>query len=405
MRGGGRLPTSLRLPARIFPKNERLRLNARFVPTALLLGNFVIGTSIIAPAAMLNELSRDLNVSIGQASLLVTLGAAVLCLGSPLLSWATSRMDRRGLLCGILLVIIATHLAMAFMTSFAAILVLRLIMVAAAAPFTPQAAAVVGLVSPGEKRASTIAYVFLGWSLAAAAGVPLMTAIASRVGWSYSFVVIAIIAAASWVLLTWRLPAKLHTPPVDLKAWGELFRNRVVLLLLFITVLQMTGQFVVFTFIGPLLTAMTQAGPDAIGLAFALYGIGGFLGNLIATQAVGRLGAFQTSLISTGSVAAGIAIWAASAGQYTWMAVGIFVWGLGFAAANSMQQARLVGAAPAHAGSAVALNTSALYTGQAIGSAIGSGLFIHAHHLPMGYVAFGILIVALAFILRSRHAG
>jgi predicted MFS family arabinose efflux permease len=380
-------------------------LSTRLVPTALLLGNFVIGTAIMAPAGMLNELSRDLHVSIGQTSLLVTLGAAMLCLCSPLLSWATSRMDRRTLLCGILLIVIAAHLASAFVTSFAVLLVLRLIMLAAAAPFTPQAAAVVGLVAPGEQRSSTIAYVFLGWSLAAAAGLPLMTTIASRLGWQYGFVVIAIMAAASCALLAWRLPAKLHTPTVDLKAWGDLFRNRLVLLLLFITVLQMTGQFVIFTFVGPLLTLLTNAGPDAIGVAFALYGIGGFLGNVIATQVVGRLGAFRTSLLATLSVGLGVAIWAASAGHYLWMVVGIFAWGLGFAAANSMQQARLVGAAPTHAGSAVALNTSALYTGQAIGSAIGSGLFVHAHYLPMGYVAVAVMLAALAFILRSRHAG
>jgi predicted MFS family arabinose efflux permease len=377
-------------------------LHARFVPTALLLGNFVIGTSVMAPAGMLNELSRDLQVSIGQASLLVTLGAVVLCLGSPLLSWATSRMDRRTLLCAILLIITATHLAAAFTTSFAAVLALRLVMLAAAAPFTPQAAGVVGLIVPVDRRASAIAYVFLGWSLAAAVGLPLMTAIASRFGWPFCFILIAVVAALGSALLAWRMPARLHTPAVDLKAWRELFRNRLVLLLLVVTVLQIGGQFVLFTFIGPLLTAQTGAGPDAIGLAFALYGIAGFLGNLAATQVVGRLGTVPTSLLATGSVALGIGIWAAGAGFYPVMAIGIFIWGLGFAAMNSMQQARLVATVPAQAGSAVSLNTSALYIGQALGSALGSALFVHAHYRPMGFAAFVIMIAAVALIARSR---
>ena len=379
-------------------------MNVRFVPTALLLGNFVIGISIIAPAGMLNELSRDLDVSIAQASLLITLGAVVLCLGSPLLSWATSHMDRRKLLCAIVAIIVVTHLAAAFTTSFVAVLALRLVMVAAAAPFTPQVAAVVGLILPVERRASAIAYVFLGWSLAAAAGLPLMTAVASRFGWQWCFIVIAAIAAVSLVLLAWRVPAGLHTPTVDLKAWRELFRNRLVLQLLLITVLQMTGQFVVFTFVGPLLAQIVGAGAGAISLAFALYGIGGFLGNLVATQVVARLGVLRTSLVSTGSVSAGIAIWAAGAGYYPIMIAGIFVWGLGFAAANSMQQARLVAAAPTQAGSAVSLNTSALYVGQAIGSALGSALFVHGLALVMGYVAFAVLVAALALIVRSRPA-
>jgi MFS transporter, DHA1 family, inner membrane transport protein len=377
-------------------------LTVRFVPTALLLGNFVIGTSIMAPAGMLNELSRDLDVSIAQASLLVTVGAAVLCLGSPLLSWAASTMDRRRLLCGILLIIMITQLVAAVTTSFAAVLASRLVMVAAAAPFTPQAAGVVGLILPLERRASAIAYIVLGWSLAAAAGLPLTAAIASRFGWQYCFVLVAIIAAASCALLAWRLPAGLHTPAVDLKSWRDLFRNRLVLLLLVITVLQMAGQFIIFTFVGPLLAPLTGASPDGIGVAFALYGIGGFLGNLAATQVVGRLGTFRTSLLATGSVSLGVAIWAAGTGRYLAMAAGIFIWGLGFAAANSMQQARLVAAAPAQAGSAVALNTSALYIGQAIGAALGSVLFVHAHYLPMGYAAVAIMIAAMVLIVRTR---
>lgn len=246
----------------------------------------------MAPAGMLNELSRGLTISVAEASLLVTLGAVVLCLGSPRLSWATSRMDRRTLLCAILFVVMAAHVAAAFTPSFAVMLALRLAMVAAAAPFTPQAAAVVGLILPLDRRASAIAYVFLGWSLAAAVGLPLMTAIASRYGYFWCFMLIAVIAALSCALLMWRLPARLHTPAVDLKAWGELFRNRLVLLLL-VTVLQIGGQFVIFTFIGPLLSQLTHAGPDAISLAFALYGTAGFLGNLAATQAEASLGHFE----------------------------------------------------------------------------------------------------------------
>ena len=57
---------------------------------------------------------------------------------------------------------------------------------------------------------------------------------------------------------------------VDLKTWADVGRNRMIMLLLLITTLQMSGQFVVFTFMGPLLTKLTQAGPDAVGLVFAL---------------------------------------------------------------------------------------------------------------------------------------
>ena len=69
----------------------------RFAPTALMLGNIVTGCSVMAPAGMLRELSDGLDVSITTAGLLITFGAVVLCIGSPVTAWLTSRIDRRSL--------------------------------------------------------------------------------------------------------------------------------------------------------------------------------------------------------------------------------------------------------------------------------------------------------------------
>jgi DHA1 family inner membrane transport protein len=85
-------------------------------------------------------------------------------------------------------------------------------------------------------------------------------------------------------LLVWRLPGGLIGAPVDLKTWADVGRNRTIVLLLLITTLQMSGQFVVFTFMGPLLAKLTQASADAIGVVFALYGVFGFFGIAIATD-------------------------------------------------------------------------------------------------------------------------
>ena len=64
----------------------------------------------------------------------------------------------------------------------------------------------------------------------------------------------------------------------------------------------------------------------------------------------------------------------------------VAIWGIGFASTNSMQQVRLVAAAPALASASVSLNTSALYIGQAIGSAIGGLLYARDLFYGSGYV-------------------
>jgi MFS transporter, DHA1 family, inner membrane transport protein len=378
----------------------------RFAPTALMLGNVVTGCSVVGPAGMLKELSEGLGVSISIAGLLITFGAIVLCVGSPVTAWLTSRIERRNLLAATLAILALTNIASAFAPDYNSLLAIRLVMLAVGALYTPQAAGTGALIVPEKKRGSTIAYIFLGWSLAAAVGLPLITFIASRYGWRAAYGGIGALGIVSFILLAWRLPTGLFGAPVDLKTWIDVGRNRMIVMLLLITTLQMSGQFVVFTFMGPLLAKLTGAGPDAIALVFAIYGVFGFVGVAIATQIVDSWGPFRTSVLFTCLLLAGVAGWALSAGIYPLMAASVAIWGLGFASTNSMQQVRLVGAAPPLASASVSLNTSVLYIGQAIGSAIGGVLYARGllHEAGFAATAFVALALLTVFLTRPRPA-
>ena len=379
-----------------------LHTERRFAPTALMLGNVVTGCSVLAPAGMLGELSSGLDVSIRTAGLLITFGAIMLCVGSPVTAWLTSRVERRTLFTLTLAVLALTNFAAAVAPDYTSLLIIRLVMLAVGALYTPQAAGTAGLIVPEQKRGSTIAYIFLGWSLAAAVGLPLITFIASRYGWRAVYGNIGLMGCVSFLLLAWRLPRGLMGAPVDLKTWAAIGRNRMIALLLLITTLQMSGQFVVFTFMGPLLAKLTGAGPDAIGLVFAVYGVCGVIGTAIASRIVDSLGAWKTSVFFTALLLAGVAGWALSAGIYPLMAVSVAIWGLGFASTNSMQQVRLVGAAPSLASASVSLNTSVLYIGQAVGSAIGGFLYARDLLYAAGYVASAFVALALVTVILTR---
>ena len=381
---------------------EPVHVERRFAPTALMLGNFVTGTSVLAPAGMLSELSEGLDVTIRDAGLLITFGAIVLCIGSPLTAWLTSRIERHTLLTSTLAVLALANAASAFAPDYATLLVIRLIMLAIGALYTPQAAGTAALIVRAEKRGGTIAYIFLGWSLAAAVGLPLVTFIASRYGWRETYGSIGIAACFGFLLLAWRLPRGLIGAPVDLKTWADVGRNRLIVLLLLITTLQVSGQFAVFTYLGPLLTRLTQAGPDAVGLVFATYGVFGFVGNIIATRLVDSWGSYRTSLLFLATLLAGACIWALGAGNFAIMAAAVAVWGLGFASTNSMQQVRLIGAAPALGTASVSLNTSALYIGQAIGSAAGGMLFARDLLYGAGYVSAAFIALALFVMTLTK---
>lgn len=378
-------------------------VHRRFAPTALMFGNLVTGCSVLAPAGMLIELSSDLGVTVHTAGLLITFGAVMLCVGSPLTAWLTSSIDRRRLLAVTLAVFALGNAASALAPGYTTLMIIRLIMLAVGALYTPQAAGTAALIVSPEKRGGTIAYVFVGWSLAAAVGLPLITFMTSRYGWRAAYGSIGLIAALGLVLLVWRLPTGLLGSRVDLRTWTDVARNRAIVVLLAITTLLMSGQFAVFTYMGPLLAKLTQVGPDAVGLVFAIYGVCGFIGIAIASRIVNSWGSYRTSVLCILLVLSGIAGWALSAGVYPMMAGSVAVWGLGFASSNSMQQVRLVSAAPALASASVSLNTSVLYIGQAIGSAIGGLLYARELLHGIGYAGMAFVVLALATAISTQR--
>src|SRR5258705_9821786 len=111
----------------------------RFAPTALMLGNIVTGCSVLAPAGMLSELSAGLDVSIRDAGLLITFGAVMLCIGSPLTAWLTSRIERRSLLTTTLAGLPLPPSRSAVAPGYATPLVGGLGMLAGGAPYTAPA--------------------------------------------------------------------------------------------------------------------------------------------------------------------------------------------------------------------------------------------------------------------------
>ncbi len=367
---------------------------------ALMLGNVFIGLAVLGPAGMMSPLARGLDVGLHDVGMLVTYGAVVLCIGSPLIAWLTTRVDRRLLLVATLVLVAFFQAASALAPNYAILLLLRLLLVGAAAIFTPQAAATVALIVPERERASAIAVVFLGWSVAIAGGLPLVTFIATHFGWRSAFGTLGAASLFGALLIYVSVPSGLQGRPLSLSSFGVIARNKRIVTILAITLIQTSGQFTVFVYLAPLLQGLAGAGPAVAGLYFAMYGVVGLIGNVIASAIVTRFGAQRTLALFLFSTFIGLLVWAVGAGLLLAMGVGVVLWALGFSAINSMQQARLAAAAPDLASASIALNSSMLYVGQAAGSAIGGLLYASGQLTAMGYVGTA-LVAAGAFVLAA----
>jgi predicted MFS family arabinose efflux permease len=377
------------------------QLSARL---ALLSGNFITGLSVLAPSGMLSELSSGLGVTIRDVGLLVTYGAVVLCFGSPIVSWLTARVGRRLLMSGTLAIIAVGHVLSALVDSYGAILALRLFMLTFVAIYTPQAASTMALIVPDKERPAALAFVFLGWSLAIAVGLPLITMFATQFGWRETYVAIGVAAAAIAALNAAALPGGLQGYPLSLQSFVDIAKSRTLMLILLITLFQMSGQFSITIYMAALVQTVADGGPAAGGLLFSLLGAAGLIGNLAATRIVQFFGVQRTLGFFIMVMMAGALTFALGTGLLPLMAAGVFILGLGITAGNSMQQARLVTAAPVLASATVALNTSVLYVGQALGSGAAGLLYQHQSYRTIGFLSVAFFAAAFTtFLLTGRR--
>ena len=373
---------------------------------ALMFGNFVVACGVLVVPGMLDKLAQDLQVSVPTAGLLLSLAALAMCLGAPLFAAFTSRVDRRLLLTASLLVLGIGHAACALAPNYAVLAVLRPLAVLGAAVLTPQAAATIGLLVPPAQRPAAVTTLFLGWSVASVVGMPLGNLVANTLSWRAGFGLIAVMAVVS-AAIVWRVvPGGLRVAPLSWASWLAVAGSRRLRLILLTTMVWCAGQFMVLGYITPLLRHFLAAPPTAQAALLGLMGITGVLGNVVLNRRVGRIGPDRGARLALALVAAGLALWTGLsllAPSLAGMALVMLVWGSGSFAFVSAQQARLGASAPDLASASIALNSSSLYAGQALGATAGGALLATLGYGALGPAGLVTVLLALGLcVLADR---
>ncbi|HSV35944.1 MAG TPA: MFS transporter [Ramlibacter sp.] len=369
----------------------------------LLFGNFVIGTGVMVVPGTLNDISASLDISVATAGQLISTSALLMCLGAPLFAAVVAGWDRRRLLALSMLWYGALHLASTLAPGFASLLPLRVLTMISPAIFTPQAAACVALLVPPEQRGRAITFVFLGWSVASVLGMPIGAFVGGTLGWRSAFALVGLLSLASawWV---WRsMPDGVKPPALSAAAWRETIQSGPLMLCVLVTVLSAAGQFVLFAYFAPYYKHKIGITPGQLGLLFMWFGAFGFLGNMLMSRSIDRIGASRAVMIGTACMALSLLAWPLGTSLVLAALISI-PWALGCFSANSAQQARLVTIAPALAGASIALNSSAMYAGQAIGAAGGGWLIARGGMDTLHWAGFAGLLLAMGTSAWATHS-
>lgn len=362
----------------------------------LMMGNFVIGTGVMVVPGTLNDISASLNVSIPQAGQLITAAAILMGLGAPAFATLVAGWDRRRLLTLSLVWYALLTGICALAPNYATLLPLRVLAVIAPAVFTPQAAASVGLLVSRAQRGRAITFVFLGWSVASVMGMPLSAWIGGTLGWRWAFGLVAAmsVVSAAWV---WReMPDGIRPAALSRQAWGRTLGSAPLMLAVGVTLLSAFGQFTLFSYFAPYFFQTLGLGGGALSLMFLWFGAFGLAGNVGLSRWIDRIGAPRAVLLTLGAMVLSLLLWPLGQAGIWQQALVLVPWALGCFACNSAQQARLVHLSPALAPATVALNTSAMYGGQALGAALGGLLIAQGHMLRLHQVGLVVLILAMA---------
>lgn len=367
-------------------------------------GNFVIGTNMAVLSGLLGQLAEDLQVSIAKAGYLIAAFALTCVIAAPLFATLSARFERRKLLSLMLLVCALANGLAYFAQSYEQLMATRLLAAVSTAVFTPQAAAVLGLlVAPAQRRQATSA-IMLGWSMAAVLGVPLGVWIGAHFGWRSSMGLIGLAslltAGAVWIIL----PASLFVPRINLQSWLSVLKTPALLLLIGTSLIFAAGHHAVFSYIAPMVASVQPGHPALLSSLLLTYGVAAVVSNVLAVLLMEKIGLESMVRVWGLIPLAVMLILPLLSHQLIALYFLLFLWGMGAAGFNGLQQARLATVAPTLAAASIALNSSAFYFGQSTGTLLGGALWneIGARHLPW----LGLALITLAMLLsrKGRHA-
>lgn len=363
----------------------------------LALGTFLMGTTEFVVAGLLPEIAGDVQVSVAQAGLLITVFAVGMIVGAPLMAMLTLRLPPRLTLILALGIFAAGHVFVALSSSFALLLAARFLTALATGAFWAVANVVAARAAGPAASSRALGVVGAGAMLANVVGVPLGAFAGQLMGWRGPFWALAALGTAAMVLIARHVPHDGSGPTV-VSVRSELSAVRTGRLWLVLAACTTTtgGVLSTYTYISPLLTDRAGLASGLVPLVLVGFGVGALAGFLVG----GRLGDHRPYATAIAAAAAttilllAICLLSEYAVPTVVMVALLGLFGLGANPVLISLGVRFAGRAPT-LGSA--LTVSAFNFGTAIGSWI-AGLALDSSLGAAGPAVTGTVIAALTLI-------
>jgi len=373
-----------------------------FAVLAVTLGIFSLMTSELLPVGLLTPVGTALDVSEGTAGLMVTVPGLVAAVAAPLVTVATGRIDRRIVLAVLIGLVGAANLASAFATSFAVVLVARFLIGISVGGFWSIAGGIALRLVPEKHVPRATAVIFGGVETASVLGVPTGTMIGDLSGWRTAFAAVGIlglVSLACMLFLMPKVPAEQTITFADLpKVWKG---NAGVRAGIAITFLVITGHFLAYTFVRPILQD-DGIDDNMIGALLLTFGVAGICGNFIAGALIAKRLRQTVVGISVVLTAAMVLVALVDTNIVTAGAL-MILWGLGYGAVPVTFQTWILDAAPDATEAASSLYVSTFNLSIALGALFGGFAVDGIGTVSVLWIGAALAILTLLVVNGARR--
>lgn len=360
------------------------------------LATFAVVTTEMLPVGLLTTLAQALNTSTGSAGMAVSLPALLAALFAPLVVIGSGEIDRRIILRWLLVLLVVANLASALATGMATLLAARVLVGFCMGGIWAIAGGLSSRLVPPRAVGLASAVVFGGVAMASVLGVPLGVVASDTLGWRWTFVAMAVFSLAVLALQIIVMPALPVHHRVSPGQLVTVMRHRGVQAGILLTLTLVTGHFMAFTFVRPLLLEIAPFGVQWLGILLFVYGMAGVVGNfLIGIMAVRRT-ALALLTIALGLLLTPLLF--LTLGHSGWGAVmALVLWGLAYGGVSVGLMSWMINAAPRSAEPVAALYVAVFNIGIAAGAWSG-GQIVDRLGLVSNLSAAAVLL-ALAALL------
>lgn len=370
----------------------------------LALSAFAIGTTEFVIMGLLPDVASDLGVSIPGAGWLVTGYALGVAIGAPFMALATARLPRKAALVALMGVFIIGNLLCALATDYNVLMFARVVTALCHGAFFGIGSVVAANLVPANHRASAVALMFTGLTLANVLGVPLGTALGQVYGWRSTFWAVTVIGVIALIGLIRFLPIKRDEEKLDMRAELAALKGAGIWLSLSMTVLFSASMFALFTYVAPLLGDVTGVSPRGVTWTLLLIGLGLTLGNILGGKlADRRLAATLMGVFAAMAVISTALSWTSTA--LIPAEITLFLWATAAFAAVPALQVNVVSFGKAAPNLVSTLNIGAFNLGNALGAWVGGTVIdqgLGLTRVPLAAAALAVLALIVTLITFSQ---